>query len=307
MITDDHADDIENHFYDLPATMKRRNRHIVPVGNGDVRVASLPELHQWAGLHTSPDMFVYSGKCASTSLHLCHQWQCSFWAGASVYLCDCRSRFGRWLGYLAGSPCILCTLDTSVPTTYLTTLFAKGSASARSRLSFLHNPVLPSKDPGQHARVSLLFSHLVYKGLLSKASPSNLLQAIDLLSQPNRPGQTLQDMPYSFDEITGGIALADLDEDVYRRYVHSSRLVAEKVGLVPGAAGLIINGRVRVTASILFPKRDTPCIQIVGPIVSGEFTAEDYQTLQDYELVKRVQPVLNAIEDVVPGLASKDR
>jgi hypothetical protein len=92
--------------------------------------------------------------------------------------------------------------------------------------------------------VSLLFSHLVYRGLLSKASPSNLLQAIDLLSQPNRPGQMQQDVSYSFDEITGGIALADLDEDVYRRYVQSSRLVAEKVGLVPGAAGLIINGRV---------------------------------------------------------------
>jgi UDP-glucose:glycoprotein glucosyltransferase len=50
-----------------------------------------------------------------------------------------------------------------------------------------------------------------------------------------------------------------------------------------------------------------PCIQIVGPIAPAEFTAEDYQTLQDYELIKRVQPVLNAFEDVVPGLASKDR
>jgi hypothetical protein len=145
-------------------------------------------------------------------------------------------------------------LDISVPTTYLTTLFAKGSASARSRLIFLHNPVLPSKNPGQHARVSLLFSHLVYKGLLSKASPSNLLQAIDLLSQPNRPGQTQQDMPYFFDDITGGIAIADLDEGVYRQYIQSSRLVAEKVGLIPGAAGLIINGRVRVTVSILLPQ-----------------------------------------------------
>ena len=74
MITDDHADDIENHFYDLPTTMKRRNRHIIPVasGNGGVRVASLPDLHQWAGLNTSSDMFVYTGKCAGTSLHPCY-------------------------------------------------------------------------------------------------------------------------------------------------------------------------------------------------------------------------------------------
>jgi len=79
VITDDHADDIENHFYDLPTTMKRRNRHIVPVGNGGgVRVSGLPDLHRWAGLHTSPDMFVYPGKSASTSSHLGRSWQCSF-------------------------------------------------------------------------------------------------------------------------------------------------------------------------------------------------------------------------------------
>lgn len=184
---------------------------------------------------------------------------------------------------------------------------AKASASARSRLTFLHNPALSNKDTGQHTRVSLLFSHLVSKGLLSKVSPSNLFQAIDFLSQPNRRGQTLLDMPYPFDEIMGGVAIADLDEDVYHGYVEASRLVAEKVGLVPGAAGLIINGRVSVTFSTIFLKRDTLRIQVVGPIASEEFTAEDYQTLQDYELVKRVQPVLNAFEDIVPGLASKDR
>jgi hypothetical protein len=70
VITDEHADDIENYFYDLPTTMKRRNRHIVPVGNGgDVRVAGLPDLHRWAGLHTSPDMFVYPGISTSIFSH----------------------------------------------------------------------------------------------------------------------------------------------------------------------------------------------------------------------------------------------
>ena len=79
MITDDPADDIENHFYDLPTTMKRRNRHIVPDGNGGgVRVFGLPDLHRWAGLHTSPDMFVYPGESASTLSHVRRSWQCSF-------------------------------------------------------------------------------------------------------------------------------------------------------------------------------------------------------------------------------------
>ena len=63
MITDADADNIENYFYDLPTAMKRRNRHVVPIGNGDgVRVTSLPALHQQAGLNASPNMFIYPGK-----------------------------------------------------------------------------------------------------------------------------------------------------------------------------------------------------------------------------------------------------
>jgi hypothetical protein len=103
--------------------------------------------------------------------------------------------------------------------------------------------------------VSLLFSHLVYKGLLLKASPSHLIRAIDLLSASSREGRTLLEMP-SFDEITGGTTLANLDKDDYHRYTEASLLAAEKVGLVPGAAGLIINGRVSVTLPIPCSKHE---------------------------------------------------
>jgi len=44
-------------------------------------------------------------------------------------------------------------------------------------------------------------------------------------------------------------------------------------------------------------------LQIFGPIAPGEFTAEDYRILQDYELAKRGQPVLTALEDIVPAFA----
>lgn len=63
MITDTDADNIEDYFYDLPTAMKRRNRHIVPVGDGSgLRIASLPDLHQHAGFNPSPAMFIYPGK-----------------------------------------------------------------------------------------------------------------------------------------------------------------------------------------------------------------------------------------------------
>jgi UDP-glucose:glycoprotein glucosyltransferase len=113
----------------------------------------------------------------------------------------------------------------------------------------------------------------------------------------------LLSMPSSLGEVT----LADVDKDDYCRYVKAGGVAAERVGIAPGASGLIINGRVRPTDSLLVSNRDVPRLQIIGPIASGEFTAEDFQTLQDYELAKRVQPVLSALEDVVPTLTGHDR
>lgn len=150
-------------------------------------------------------------------------------------------------------------------TIHLTRVFAKVSASARSRLIFLHNPALPRSDPGWHTRVSSLFSHLLYKDLFSQTSPSSLLHVIALLSEASQEEQILLEMPSSFVEVTGGITLADIDKDDYRRYIDVSRLVAEEVGLVPGTTGLVINGRVRVTASVPFPKRDVPRCRSLAP------------------------------------------
>ena len=50
-----------------------------------------------------------------------------------------------------------------------------------------------------------------------------------------------------------------------------------------------------------------PRLQVVGPIKPGEFTAEDYRILEDYELAKRVQPVLSALQDIVPAFARYNR
>ena len=49
------------------------------------------------------------------------------------------------------------------------------------------------------------------------------------------------------------------------------------------------------------------CLQVVGPIAPGVLTIEEYQILQEYELAKRVQPVLSALEDIVPTFGGYDR
>ena len=73
VITDTDADNIENYFYDLPTAMKRRNRHVVPAGDGDgLRIASLSTLHQQADLNASPAMFIYPCKAISSSSEISH-------------------------------------------------------------------------------------------------------------------------------------------------------------------------------------------------------------------------------------------
>jgi len=71
-ITDEQADDIENHFYDFPTAKKRRNRHVVPQGNGGVRIINLPDLHKQAGLHVSSAAFIHPSELASTLSLLGH-------------------------------------------------------------------------------------------------------------------------------------------------------------------------------------------------------------------------------------------
>jgi UDP-glucose:glycoprotein glucosyltransferase len=142
-----------------------------------------------------------------------------------------------------------------LPPTRLIWQLAKNSSFAQSRLTFLHNPALPISDPGRQTRVSSLFSHLIYKDIFSKLTPSDLLRAIDFPNESKQEGQGLLDMP-SLDEITSGISFSDVDKDDYRRYVEASRIVAEKVGLTRGDSGLIINGRVRVGVSLPATNRD---------------------------------------------------
>lgn len=45
----------------------------------------------------------------------------------------------------------------------------------------------------------------------------------------------------------------------------------------------------------------------MGPIGEGEFEAADFTALQQYELRKRVQPVLTALEDVLPEYKQLDK
>ncbi|KAF8587209.1 glycosyltransferase family 24 protein [Ramaria rubella] len=72
----------------------------------------------------------------------------------------------------------------------------------------------------------------------------------------------------------------DTTEALYAHFSKSGRLLAREFGIEPGEQALIVNGRV------------------VGPIEEEEFTAEDFENLADYEISRRVGPVIKAYANI---------
>lgn len=81
----------------------------------------------------------------------------------------------------------------------------------------------------------------------------------------------------------------DSDAPSYARYVAAGAAVAKELGLKPGEQGVLVNGRV------------------IGPIEVGGLLSADFGALVEYELRKRVVPVVEALRDVVPTTDSMDR
>ncbi|KAJ6562664.1 glycosyltransferase family 24 protein [Mycena capillaripes] len=159
---------------------------------------------------------------------------------------------------------------------------------SKTRVSFVHNPGNNDRDPNVRPPVSWLLSHLLSKNLLSKASSARLLRALGV-DAPVSPSDGPQ-IPLSKDEdLTDGVGLSGYSSEDYNRFVHSSRLVARDLQLAPGDQALVINGR------------------IVGPIQAGDFLSLDFKTLESYELRRRTEPVLQALETVKPSFMQSDR
>ncbi|KZT07030.1 glycosyltransferase family 24 protein [Laetiporus sulphureus 93-53] len=168
-------------------------------------------------------------------------------------------------------------------------LSATASGKHPSRLSFIHNPSnLSSEMSTQQTAVSSLLAQLATQELLHRMSPSRLLSALgfgDVAVQSESP-QVVISSEGSLDDILGQTVLAEKD---YQDYIRTGRLVARQLNLAPGERALILNGRV------------------LGPIAAGEFSEDDFEILSAYESRKRVQPVADALEDLMDSLGEFDR
>lgn len=141
---------------------------------------------------------------------------------------------------------------------------------------------------------------LINNPQLSASTPSlstllHQLQQVDFFTSPERleqlleevkPVQDFVDLP-KVEALVGSQADAKASGWTYPTHMESSkfwegaRVLAEKSGFKPGERGLVINGRV------------------IGPIPRTEdFVGDDFKQLLEYELSRRIAPVLNAAQDL---------
>ncbi|KAJ7651981.1 glycosyltransferase family 24 protein [Mycena polygramma] len=158
---------------------------------------------------------------------------------------------------------------------------------SKTRLSFVQNPSNVDGDPNVRPPVSWLLSHLLSENLLSKASSARLLRVLGL-DTPVSPSDGSQ-IPLSTDDLTEGVGISGYSSANYDEFVRSSRLIVRDLQLAPGHQALIVNGRV------------------VGPIQAGDFSSLDFKTLESYELRRRVEPVIQALDSINASLMQSDR
>ncbi|KAJ7222294.1 UDP-glucose:glycoprotein glucosyltransferase-domain-containing protein [Mycena pura] len=163
---------------------------------------------------------------------------------------------------------------------------------SKTRVSFMHNPShVEVVDPSVRPPISWLLSHVLAKNLLSKASSARLLQALGLDAQTLVVPSDGSQIPLAKSgvDLTDGVGISGYSANDYVAFVTSSRLVARELQLEPGQQALLVNGR------------------IVGPIKAGDFLAMDFKTLETYELRRRAEPVITALESIKPEFMQADR
>ncbi|KAI0028565.1 glycosyltransferase family 24 protein [Vararia minispora EC-137] len=161
--------------------------------------------------------------------------------------------------------------------------------SPRSRISFVHNPSISKGASEPHTAVSKVLAHLITSETIQHVSPEKLLHALKLhVPGEEHPEQELLKSRETLQEIMSGVSADAVDQEVYAAYVRQSKLIAQRLGLEPGEIAVLVNGR------------------LVGPLTPARIMPEDLDALEKYEFTKRVQPTLDALDVVHPGMASSD-
>ncbi|KAJ4470665.1 glycosyltransferase family 24 protein [Lentinula edodes] len=186
---------------------------------------------------------------------------------------------------------ILADLDAKDGLDFVKEALLSMEKNSTVRLGFVHNPATEGFSQG--VSISSIFAHLVDNKQLSKTSPEELLQALNSGQYASEVDESNTQVPFStVRALKNALKLDHLDNhkpNEQSGFLDACQWFVRSIGVEPGQNGIVINGR------------------IVDAIIPNEFLAADFQALQEYELLKRIQPVLSALEDIRPGFKSLDR
>ncbi|KAL8279773.1 hypothetical protein RQP46_007868 [Phenoliferia psychrophenolica] len=146
----------------------------------------------------------------------------------------------------------------------------------QTRISLIHNPSPSSPAPHAYS-LSAFLSLLIEADVLMDVLPKEILAWLDLDITPAGPGSLrwMSDNPVLPFTISGA-GEGELSKSV--AHWDKLRPVVEKFGIKRGENAVVVNGRV------------------VGPFEDNAFTLEDLDALLEYELTKRIMPVVKSME-----------
>ncbi|KAF8994665.1 UDP-glucose:glycoprotein glucosyltransferase-domain-containing protein, partial [Cyathus striatus] len=248
--------EISTFFYGLPTTSKRRNKYIFPVtqGQGALRIVSLPEVFERAGLTVGEGAYVYPPEPDPISEEA-----------------EGEAKSGK--GEISISVYVVGNLDSEPGLEIIKERLLALDGTSKSRISFIHNPSAPGQPDSVNKPVSRLFGHLISQGLLGKADLKTIIRALNPDSPQGDGNQAALSKQEAYLQLTGGVQPKEFDEGNYDTYVKACRLLLREVKVEAGQVALVVNRRV------------------VGPIEVGGFKAADFKALEDYEFRKRTEPV----------------
>ncbi|TCD67335.1 hypothetical protein EIP91_000256 [Steccherinum ochraceum] len=259
-ITDDDSASMSTYFYDLPSSLKRRNKHIFPSKKtGSLKILSLPDLNARFGLPLSEGAFVYP-KAA-----------------------DREDEESEKEADIPISTYVIADLDSQGGKKLVREALESLASSHNARVTFIHNPSATPEDH-QHP-VSSVIGQLISSNALSQLTADRLLNGLPLADSLKNTEQGDEAVFQADDTLLDDLSLPISDSP----FLKASSAVVHELQLKPGEQALVVNGRV------------------VGPFADGDFAAGDIQALNSYEYRKRVQPVVQALEDIFGTLKNHTR
>lgn len=157
------------------------------------------------------------------------------------------------------------------------------------RISFVHNPAEHVAPPHPYHLSSLLYN-LISAGTFREVFPAELSAWLTFDIDEEGPEQPLDEMWTEDNPMTPFVAKGSSKEEQEKavEFWKATAPFVERAGLKAGGTGIIINGRVVDLRGVFFP-------------------ANNFRLLYQYELEKRIKPVVESLQSTISGKLKDDR